>query len=343
MENNLDTNNANNAGGSNSGGSNILTKLKKTFGLQQLIILVVLFLIYGLFAFLSPAFRSGNTLTSIFDASYYVGFLALGVTFVIITAGIDLSIGTSMMCAAITGGVVYNQLHAPLWVALLVILAMATAVGGLNGFLVAKLKLPSFIATLGTMMITRGLSSILSNVQTETFPLRDGADGWYKSIFRTSGDFPTGAIVLIAVAILCAVILNKTKTGRYIFAIGSNREATRLSGVNVVRSEAMAYIIAGFCAGLAGIAYAATYTTIMPGSGAGFEMDGIAAVVVGGTSLAGGVGSILGTLIGTFIMTVLKVGLPYLNLQPHYQIFITGFVVILAVYVDIYRNRKKNR
>ncbi|MFC6346044.1 ABC transporter permease [Vagococcus carniphilus] len=320
-----------------------LKKLVDKIGLQQLIILIVLFLIYGFFSMMSPAFRSTSTLTSILDASYYVGFLALGVTFVIITGGIDLSIGTNMMCAAITGGVIYNQLRAPLWVALLAILAVATFFGLVNGILVAKLRLPAFIATLGTMMITRGLSSIVSNVQTETFPLRGGPDGWYKSIFRTAGNFPTGVILLIVMAILATVILMKTKLGRYIFAIGSNREATRLSGINIVKVEASTYVIAGFFAGLAAIAYAATYTTVMPGGGSGFELDAIAAVVVGGTSLAGGVGSILGTVIGVFIMTVLKVGLPYIDLQPHYQIFITGFVVILAVYIDIYRNKKLNK
>lgn len=318
----------------------LLSKIKTKVGLQQLIILIVLFLIYGFFSAMSPAFRSSSTLTSILDASYYVGFLALGVTFVIITGGIDLSIGTNMMCAAITGGVLYNQLHLPLWVALIAILAMSTFFGFINGILVAKLRLPAFIATLGTMMITRGLSSIVSNVQTETFPLRDSADGWYKSLFRTTGNFPTGIILLIVMAVLATIVLTKTKLGRYIFAVGSNREATRLSGINIVRAEAATYVIAGFFAGLAAIAYAATYTTVMPGGGAGFELDAIAAVVVGGTSLAGGVGSILGTVIGVFIMTVLKVGLPYIDLQPHYQIFITGFVVILAVYIDIYRNKK---
>lgn len=320
-----------------------LKKIIDKVGLQQLIILIVLFLIYGFFSAMSPAFRSSSTLTSILDASYYVGFLALGVTFVIITGGIDLSIGTNMMCAAITGGVVYNQLHAPLWVALLVILAIATFFGFINGILVAKLRLPAFIATLGTMMITRGLSSIISNVQTETFPLRGSDEGWYKAIFRTGNNFPTGVFLLIGMAILATIVLNKTKLGRYIFAVGSNREATRLSGINIVRAEASTYIIAGFFAGLAAIAYAATYTTVMPGAGAGFELDAIAAVVVGGTSLAGGVGSILGTVIGVFIMTVLKVGLPYIDLQPHYQIFITGFVVILAVYIDIYRNKNLNK
>lgn len=186
-----------------------------------------------------------------------------------------------MMCAAITGGVVHNQLGWPLWLSLVTVLVIATAFGCLNGLLVAKFKLPAFIATLGTMMITRGLGSIISNVKTETYPLRNSGEGWYKSMFRTQGNFPSGIIFLIFLAIIAAIVLNKTRIGRYIFAIGSNSEATRLSGVNIVRSEALAYIIAGFFAGLAAIAYAATYTTIMPGAGAGFEMDGIAAVVVG--------------------------------------------------------------
>lgn len=318
-----------------------LQKLTSKIGTQQLIILIVMFLLWGLFAVLAPAFRSFTTLSSLFDASYYVGFLGIGVTFVIITGGIDLSIGTGMMAAAMTGGVAYNIWHLPLAVSLLIILLVATLIGCLNGFLIAKVKLPPFIATLGTMMVAQGFSSIVSNIQTQTFPLRSSSDGWYKSLFRTGSSFPTGVILLLVMAVIAAVVLNKMRIGRYIFAIGSNREATKLSGINVVKYEASAYIIAGFFAGLAGIAYVATYTTIMPGAGVGFEMQGIAAAVVGGVSLAGGVGSILGTIIGTFIMTILLVGLPYVNLQPHWQLFITGIVVIVAVYVDIFRQRNK--
>ena len=209
--------------------------------------------------------------------------------------------------------------------------------------MVAKFGLPPFIATLGTMMISRGLSSIVSNVQSVTFPLRGTGEGWYKDLFRTQDNFPTGLIVLIVLAVLAALVLNKTKVGRYIFAIGSNKEATRLSGVNVVKWEGMAYVIGGLFAGLAAVAYAATYSTILPGTGNGMELDAIAGVVVGGTSLAGGVGSVVGTIIGVFIMSVLKIGLPYIDLQPHYQLFITGFVVIVAVYSDILirRNKKK--
>ena len=322
--------------------NSFLSNMVKKIGLQKLIAIAVLILIYVFFAISSPMFRTTNTLVSIFDSSYYIGFLAIGVTFVIITGGIDLSIGTVMMCSAIVGGVLHNNHNVPLWIALIVMIIVGGLFGLLNGIMIAKFKLPAFIATLGTMMISRGLGSIISNVQSTSFPLRDSENGWFRYIFRTSNNFPTGIIVLIVTAIIAAIVLNKTMIGRYIFSIGSNSEATRLSGVNVVKWQTMAYVISGLFAGIAGIAYAASFTTILPGSGGGMELDAIAAVVVGGTSLAGGVGSIAGTIIGVYIMGVLQVGLPFIDLQPHYQTFITGFVVILAVYADIYRNRKNS-
>lgn len=317
--------------------------LKQTFGnvigSQRFIAILALVAIYIFFAISSESFRSTDTLVSIFDASYYIGFLAIGVTFVIITGGIDLSIGTVMMCSAIIGGVFY-QMGLPMWLVLIAIISIGGLFGFVNGVLVARFKLPPFIATLGTMMIAQGLGSIVSNVQSVTFPLRGSEDGFYKSIFRLGNNFPIGIIVLVLFAVIAAVVLNKTKIGRYIFSIGSNREATRLSGVNVNRWETIAYVISGIFAGIAGIAYTATYTTILPGEGAGFELDAIAGVVIGGTSLSGGVGSILGTVIGVFIMSVLKVGLPYIDLQPHYQLFITGIVLIIAVYFDVRRRNK---
>lgn len=306
---------------------------------QKFIAALALVAIYIFFAVASPSFRSLNAMISVFDASYYIGFLAIGVTFVIITGGIDLSIGTVMMCSAIIGGVLYTA-GMPMWLALLSIVAIGAMFGLLNGILVSRFHLPSFIATLGTMMIAQGLGSIVSNVESVTFPLRGDADGFYKSIFRLSNNFPIGIFVFALLAIIAAIILNKTKIGRYIFSIGSNREATRLSGVNTAKWETLAYVISGLFAGLGGIAYAATYTTILPGEGQGFELDAIAGVVIGGTSLSGGVGSILGTVIGVFIMSVLEVGLPYIDLQPHYQLFITGIVLIIAVYVDV-RQRNK--
>lgn len=316
-------------------------KKKIKIGTQKLIAILALAILYAFFSFFGKNFFSWDTLVSIFDASYYIGFLAIGVTFVIITGGIDLSIGTVMMCSTIVGGVLYTRYGVPLWIALLVIVLCGGLFGLVNGLMVSVLKLPPFIATLGTMMVSKGLGSIISKVQSTTFPLRSSPDGVYKDIFRTASNFPVGIFVLIGFAILAALVLNKTKMGRYIFAIGSNKEATRLSGINVKKWETSAYIVAGLFAGLAGVAYAATYTTILPGSGGGFEMDAIAGAVVGGTSLSGGVGSILGTIIGVFLMSTIKVGLPYMDLQPHYQTFITGVVVVLAVLMDIRKSSKQ--
>ena len=317
-----------------------LSKFVKKIGLQKIIAICVLILIYSFFAISSEAFRSRDTLISIFDSSYYVGFLAIGVTFVIITGGIDLSIGTVMMTSAIIGGVLHNNFGIPLGLSLIVMILVGGLFGLVNGLMVAKFKLPAFIATLGTMLVSRGLGSIISNIQSVSFPLRASDAGWFRSIFRTDTNFPTGIIVLMITGVIAAIVLNKMKLGRYVFAIGSNSEATRLSGVNVVKWQTSAYVISGLFAGIASIAYVATFTTVLPGSGAGMELDAIAAVVVGGTSLAGGVGSILGTLTGVFMMVVLAVGLPFINLQPHYQTLITGIVVIVAVYADVYRKSR---
>lgn len=317
-----------------------LSKLIKKIGRQKMIAICVLILIYLFFAVSSEAFRSWDTMVSIFDSSYYVGFLAIGVTFVIITGGIDLSIGTVMMTSAIIGGVLHNQGGWPLWLALVVMIVVGGLFGLFNGLMIARLQLPAFIATLGTMLVARGLGSIISNIQSVSFPLRASEDGWFRSIFRTDANFPTGMIVLVLTGMCAALVLNKMKLGRYVFAIGSNSEATRLSGVNVVKWQTCAYIISGLFAGMASIAYVATFTTVLPGSGAGMELDAIAAVVVGGTSLSGGVGSILGTFTGVYLMAVLAVGLPFIDLQPHYQTLITGIVVIVAVYADRDRKRK---
>lgn len=319
--------------------------IKDKVGTQRLIAALVMILIYIFFALASPAFRSLSTLISIFDSSYYIGFMAIGVTFVIITGGIDLSVGTILICSSLIGGVLLES-GIPIWLVIILIIIIGGLFGLFNGIMVSIMKLPAFIATLGMMMITRGFGSIVTNTRSITYPLRTDSNGWYKSLFRTGpiGKFetglPTGIIFLILAAIIMALILNKTKIGRYILAIGSNKEATRLSGVNVKKYETIAYVISGLFSGIAAISYVSIYSTVQPGTGNGFEMDAIAGVVIGGTSLAGGMGSVLGTMIGVFIMSILKVGLPFIGLQPHYQLFITGFVLIVAVYVDVRNNAK---
>ncbi len=301
--------------------------------------LVLLYVFFGIFG---RDYFSYPTLVNIIDAAFYIGFISMGVTFVIISGGIDLSVGTVMMAATLIGGIAFKH-GFPMAPSLLLIIAVGLAFGFFNGIFVSRLKMPPFIVTLGTMMISMGVGSIVSNVQSATFPIRGQPGGWFKDIFlylgAGGGALPTGAILLAAVAVICHLMLSNTKLGRYTYAIGSNLEAARLSGVDVKKWQMLVYVIAGGTAGIGGISYAAIYTTALPAQGQGFELYAIAAAVIGGTSLAGGIGTIWGSMIGVFIMSVLATGLPALGLQAHWQTFFTGVIVIGAVLLDMYRNR----
>ena len=316
----------------------------KEKGLKALLAPAALIILYLFFGIFGRNFFSYVTLVNIIDASYYIGFISIGVTFVIITGGIDLSVGTVMMAAAIIGGTAYKTWGWSIEVSLLFIILIGILFGVFNGIMVSRVGMPPFIVTLGTMMISMGLGAIVSNVQSATFPTRAAEDGWFKQIFKHVSEeglsIPTGAIVLLLVVALSHLILTKTKMGRYIYAIGSNKEAARLSGVKVERWEMSAYVVAGTYAGIGGIAYAALYTTVLPAAGQGFELLAIAGAVIGGTSLSGGIGTVFGTLIGVLIMSVLNVGLPAMDLQSQYQNFFTGVVVIGAVLLDMYRMKK---
>ena len=301
----------------------------KHFDMQKLLAPAALVILYIFFSLFGKNFFSTYTAKTILESTYYIGFMAFGVTFVIITGGIDLSIGTVMNCAALIGGTAY-----PLWAALLLIPLVGLLFGVGNGFMVAKLKLPPFIATLGTMLVSQGFGSIISKVQTQRFPTIGSPDGWFKTLFFRIGTFPIGAAYLLVAFLVAWFLLNQTRFGRYNFSIGSNEEAARLSGVNVDKWKILIYSVCGLFAGLAGIFYAGTYTTVLPGSGNGQELNAIAAVVIGGTSMSGGSGTMIGTLIGAFIMSVLKAGLSSMGLQAHWQTFVTGFVVIGAVLLD---------
>lgn len=297
-------------------------------------ILLLLVIFFGIFGknFLTPA-----TGLNILESSYYIGFLAIGVTFVIITSGIDLSLGTVMMTAAIVGGVAFSNWHLPLAVGLLLAVLTGVLFGVLNGWLISYIGLPPFIATLGTQMIASGVGAIVSQVQTVRFPGIGSDNEWFKHLFlKTQNNFPMGLVWLGAFFVIAYIILNHTRMGRYTFAIGSNEEAARLSGVDTKKWKLVVYIINGLYVGLAAVMYAVTYTSIVPLSGAGMETQAIAAVVIGGTSLSGGVGSLLGTIVGVYIMAVLKPGLMSMNLQSQYQVLATGIVVILAVMLDVF-------
>ncbi len=317
---------------------------KVKLNMQKLLAPGVLVLLYVFFSIFGTNFFSVDYLINILDASYYIGFMAIGVTFVIITGGIDLSLGTTMMCGALLGGAAYNIWKWPIIVALVLAVVVATIIGIINGVFVAYLKLPPFIATLGTQMMGMGFGAIVTKVMTMRYPTVGTPDGWFKYVFyKTATGFPIGVVWLIVAFFIAYLLLNKTRFGRYTFAIGSNHEAVRLSGIRTQRWITGVYTLCGFFSGLAGIFYAAAYTTIIPSTGNGLELLAIAGVVIGGTSMAGGVGSLTGTIIGVFVMSVLKQGLMSMGLQGHWQTFFTGFVVVGAVLIDNYRMAAANK
>lgn len=323
------------------------SKLKRICSNQQAVVVCALVVICIVFSLMTDKFLQPTTFTNIAKSAYYIAFMAIGVTFVIATGGIDLSIGTVAICSALIGGTLMEK-GLPMVLVLLVILATGCAFGLLNGLMVSKLELPAFIATLGTMMMSRGLGSIVSKTKTISFPQGEQPGAWFRELFMiTRADsflprnFPTGFVLLAITVFIMTLLLGRTKIGRYILSIGSNKEATRLSGIPVAKYETIAYVLSGFFASLAGIAYVAVFSTAQPNTGNGFELDAIAGVVIGGTSLAGGVGSVFGTIVGVFIMTVLKIGFPYIGVQSHYQLFITGIILVFAVYMDILNRKRK--
>jgi ribose transport system permease protein len=313
----------------------------KSDGLQKILAISALAILYIFFAIFGRNFASLETLVNILAASYYIGFLAIGETFVIITGGIDLSVGTVMICSALIGGVAWEKWNWPIGIALVLVIVIGTLFGILNGIFVSKLKIPPFVATLGTMMISMGTGAIVSKVMTVHYPAITDPDGWFKFVFyKTANRFPVGALWLTLFIVIASLILGKTLLGRYIYSIGSNEEATLLSGVAVDRCKLAVYALSGLFAGLGGILFIAAYSSVIPASGSGMELLAIAGVVIGGTSLTGGIGTISGTLIGVYIMSILRQGLMSMNMQSQWQTFFTGIVVIAAVVLDNYRIKK---
>ena len=270
--------------------------------------------------------------------------MAIGVTFPLITGGVDLSMGTGLVCYALIGGYMVVHKGMPVFAGILIAIVVAVLIGLLNGVLVAIMDLPPFLATLCTCMITRGLGPALCGGFGVSWPSALSAEGTFRKIFKfTSAGgtvIPVGIILIVVLVIVMSFVLNHTKMGRYTIAIGSNKEATKLAGVNVKFFHVMTYVICGFFSGLAGVAYAATYATIYPGAGAGFEMDAIGGAIVGGVSASGGSGTIFGAFLGVIVISLMKIGLPFIGLQANWQQIFTGLVLLAAVLVDVLKKKK---
>lgn len=318
-------------------------KLIPADAMQKVLAFAGLIIIFLVFWALSPYFRQADNIVAIMLATAVNGVLAIGVTFVIISGGIDLSIGTVLTLSGVMTGVFIVDMGLPVPLGVLGGLLTGAACGLFNGVTIAKMKIPPFIATLGTMMIAKGLALILSHSKPLYFL---DTPAFNKIAMGTiipglPFDFPSAVLILFGAAIIASLILGKTILGRYNFAIGSNEEATRLSGVNVDGWKIAIYTLCGTFAGLGGVLMASRLNSAQPALGAGYELDAIAAVVIGGTSLSGGEGSILGTIIGAFIISTLTNGLRIKSVPQEWQMVVTGLIVIGAVYADIARRRGK--
>ncbi|MBP1315336.1 ABC transporter permease [Herbaspirillum huttiense F1] len=312
---------------------------------QKLLAFASLLLMILFFSFASPNFMEVDNLVSILQSTAVNGVLAIACTYVIITSGIDLSVGTMMTFCAVMAGVVLTNWGMPLPLGIAAAIFFGALSGWVSGMVIAKLKVPPFIATLGMMMLLKGLSLVISGTRPIYFNDTEG----FSAIAQDSliGDLipslpiPNAVLILFIVAIGASVILNKTVFGRYTFALGSNEEALRLSGVKVDFWKVAVYTFSGAICGIAGLIIASRLNSAQPALGQGYELDAIAAVVIGGTSLSGGTGTILGTIIGAFIMSVLVNGLRIMSVAQEWQTVVTGVIIILAVYLDILRRRRR--
>lgn len=284
---------------------------------------------------LTPHFLTVSNLLNVAQQATIIAIIAVGMTFVIITGGIDLSVGSVL---AFAGVVMANALQSgvPLPLALLIGLGVGLACGVINGLLITVGRLPPFIATLGMMSVARGAALMF----TEGRPISGFSEGFRSIATGEILRIPAPVVIMIVVYLIAHFVLKRTKLGRYTYAIGGNEEAALLSGINVRLNKTLVYGIAGLLSGLAAILLTARLNSAQPIAGMNYELDAIAATVIGGTSLLGGEGTVSGTLIGALIMAVLRNGLNLLSVSSFFQQVVIGSVIIFAVLIDMALKRR---
>jgi ribose transport system permease protein len=309
--------------------------------LQQGMVVLVVVLLAVFFTIMRPNFASWQNISSLLLASVVTGVQALGLCFVIATGGIDLTPGLGMAATSVIVALLIAQsgLHLPIWVGLVGGVLSGALIGLINGSLIAYVRMQPMIATLAMMMVCAGTALVLADGKTVSLRSIEG----YEQIAmgQTIPGVPNGVSILILLAIIAGVVMNKTAVGRYALAIGSNKEATRISGVNTRRWEVLAYVICGVFTGISGILMSSRLSAAQPTLGQGYEMYAIAAAVIGGTSLRGGRASVFGAVIGAITIQTIFNGLTVMGVQDQWQKVVLGVVVLVAVVVDIMRRGGK--
>ena len=304
-----------------------------------IIALVAMFIFLTVFPTTRSTFLTPKNMFNILRQNASNLFLATGMTMVIILGGIDLSVGSVIaLSGVVAAGCVVNY-GLPEAVGFIAAIAVGAAVGLFNGFIICKTDIPPFIVTLASMNITKGIALVL----TGGAPIRCMTDAFKFPGAGYVGPVPTPVILMFIIFILAALMINKTQLGRHIYAVGGNVQAAKFSGISVQKVKFIVYAYTGVMAGIAGVVIASRLYSGQPTAGDGAEMDAIASVVVGGTSMSGGSGRIGGTLIGVLIIGVLNNGLNLMGVDSNFQYIVKGLVILLAVYVDFLRNKKAGR
>ncbi len=298
-------------------------------------IIVALIMLVTVFSIIDPIYISSNNIVDIVKQSTINGLLAIGITLAIITGGIDLSIGSTFAVVIVSIGKMLILGINPILAFLLGII-LGFVLGLINGFLISRIKLQPFIATLGTMSIYRGIAYII----TGGWPVLDIPESFRRALDGDIFGFvPSSVLLLAIIGIIMWLVLKYTRFGNYIYALGSNEEATKLSGVNVEFNKMLAYGFCGIGAALAGMVLLARLGTGEPTAGQGYELNAIAAAAVGGTSLIGGKGTIQGTILGTILLSALRVGLIVIGVDSFWQYIATGIIIVIAACFEIIQNK----
>ncbi len=309
--------------------------------LQQGMVLLVIVLLAIFFSVMEPNFATWSNISSLLLASVVTLAQALGLSFVIATGGIDLTPGFGMAMASVVLAVMIGEtgFGLPIWIGLVAAIVAGAVLGLVNGTLIAYIKMQPMIATLAMMMVCAGTALVLSDSRTVSLRSVDGYE--QIALGQMIPGLPNAVVIVLVLAVIAGVVMNKTAVGRYALAIGSNKEATRISGINTRRWEVLAYIIGGTFTGVSAILMTSRLSAAQPTLGQGYEMYAIAAAVIGGTSLRGGRASIFGAVIGAVTIQTIFNGLTVMGVPDQWQKVVLGLVVLVAVFVDIMRRGGK--
>lgn len=306
-------------------------------------VLILLSIFFGILT--KGTFLTSNNLLTIGLQVTPYAIIGFGLTFVIITGGNDISVGSVIGLGGITCASLLTM-GIGIIPSILVALVVGALAGLFNGFCVTRLSVTPFIVTLGTQFAFRGLTQLIGQGKPVSVQALENKEMVATFKFLGGGNLfgvlPVPMVIMFILALILGIILSKTGFGRRVYAVGSNEEAARLSGINVVKTKLLAYTLSGTAAALAGVLLAARLASAQSNAGQGYEMEGIAAAVIGGTSVMGGEGSILGTVIGAFVMGILRNGLNLLRVDPFIQMIITGSIIIIGVWYDNVRRKKQN-